>query len=149
MALNQALKGKEYGEVSFTVERDRVAQFADAIGDDDPVYRDAEAAKAAGFAEQVAPPTFLTTMQLQTSGQVVLDPELGLDYSRVVHGEQEFDLRRAIVVGDVLTATPRIADIYSKRSNEFLVTESEIRDAFGQVVAISRSTIISRGTGAG
>jgi acyl dehydratase len=149
MALNQALKGKEYGEVSFTVGRDRVAQFADAIGDDDLVYRDAEAAKAAGFAEQVAPPTFLTTMQLQTSGQVVLDPELGLDYSRVVHGAQEFDLRRAIVVGDVLTATPRIADIYSKRSNEFLVTESEIRDAFGQVVAISRSTIISRGTGAG
>jgi len=49
----------------------------------------------------------------------------------------------------VLTATPRIADIYSKRSNEFLVTESEIRDASGQVVAISRSTIISRGTGAG
>src|SRR5436305_897575 len=131
MPLNQSLKGKEYGEISFTVDRD------------------AEAARAAGFPEQVAPPTFLTTMQIQTSGQVVLDPELGLDYSRVVHGEQEFELRRAIVVGDVLTATPRIADIYAKKSNEFLVTESEIRDASGDVVVVMRSTIISRGTGGG
>jgi len=147
--LNQSLKGKEYGEVGFTVERDRVAQFADAIGEGDPIYHHAQAAKAAGFAEQVAPPTFLTAMQIQTSGQVVLDPELGLDYSRVVHGEQEFEWRRAIVVGDVLTATPRIADIYTKKSNEFLVTESEIRDASGDVVVVMRSTIISRGTGGG
>ncbi|MDP9343530.1 MAG: MaoC family dehydratase N-terminal domain-containing protein [Actinomycetota bacterium] len=149
MPLNQSLKGKEYGEISFPVERDRVVQFADAIGDDNLIYRDAEAAKAAGFPEQVAPPTFPTTMQLQTSGQVVLDPELGLDYSRVVHGEQEFELRRPVVVGDVLTATPRIADIYAKKSNEFLVTESEIRDASGDVVVVMRSTIISRGTGGG
>ncbi len=149
MPLNQSLKGKEYGEITFTVERARVSQFAGAIGDDNPVYRDAEAARAAGFAEQVAPPTFLTAMQMQTSGQVVLDPELSLDYSRVVHGEQEFELRRAIVVGEVLTAKPRIADIYAKKSNEFLVTESEIRDASGQVVVVMRSTIISRGTGTG
>ena len=149
MPLNQSLKGKEYGEITFTVERDRVAQFADAIGDDSPLYRDAEAARAAGYADVVAPPTFLTTMQLQTSGQVVLDPDLGLDYSRVVHGEQEFVLNRAIVVGDELTATPRIADIYAKKRNEFLVTESEIRDQSGRLVAVSRSTIISRGTGAG
>jgi acyl dehydratase len=149
MPLNQSLKGKDYGEVSFTVERDRVVQFADAIGDDNPIYRDAEAAKAAGFAEQVAPPTFLTAMQMQTSGQVVLDPDLGLDYSRVVHGEQEFEYRRPVVVGDVLTAKPRIADIYAKKSNEFLVTESEIKDASGDTVVVMRSTIISRGTGSG
>ncbi len=147
MPLNQSLKGKEYGEIAFTVDRDRVVQFADAIGDDNPIYRDAAAAKEAGFSEQVAPPTFLTVMQIMTSGQVVLDPELGLDYSRVVHGEQEFELRRPVVVGDVLTATPQIADIYAKKSNEFLVTEAEIKDASGEVVVVMRSTIISRGTG--
>ena len=147
MGLNQSLKGKEYQEVSFTVERDRVMQFADAIGEDDPIYRDAAAAGEAGFREQVAPPTFATVLQIMTSGQAVVDPELGLDYSRVVHGEQEYEWRRPILVGDVLTTTPRIADIYAKKSNEFLVTEANVKDAAGQTVVISRSTLISRGTG--
>jgi acyl dehydratase len=145
--LNQDLKGKEYEEITFTVERDRVTQFADAIEDDSPLYRDPAAAKEAGFDEQVAPPTFPTVLQIMTSGQAVVDPELGLDYSRVVHGEQEYDLRRPLVVGDLLKAKPRIADIYAKKSNEFLVIEAEIKDQSGQVVVIARSTLISRGTG--
>jgi len=147
MPLNQALKGKEYQEVEFTVDRDRVTQFADAIGDDTPIYRDAAAAKEAGYSEQVAPPTFVTVMQIMTSGQAVLDQELGLDYSRVVHGEQAYEWQRPIVVGDVLKATPRIVDIYAKRSNEFLVIESEIKDTSGETVVVARSTLISRGTG--
>ena len=148
MPLNQSLKGKEYGEIAFTVDRDRVVQFADAIGDDNPIYRDAAAAKEAGFSEQVAPPTFLTVMQIMTSGQVVLDPELGLDYSRVVHGEQEYEYRRPLVVGDVMKATPRIADIYAKRSNEYLVIEAEIKDQNGETVVVARSILLSRGTAA-
>jgi acyl dehydratase len=149
MPLNQNLKGKEYEEITFTVERDRVTQFADAIEDDDPIFHDPAAAKEAGFDEQVAPPTFPTVLQIMTSGQAVVDPELGLDYSRVVHGEQEYEFRRPLVVGDVLKAKPRIADIYAKKSNEFLVTEAEVRDQAGEVVVIARSTLISRGTGAG
>jgi acyl dehydratase len=86
-------------------------------------------------------------MQILTSGQVVLDQELGLDYTRVVHGEQEFDCRRPRQAGDRLRATPRIADIYAKKSNEFLVIEAEIKDQAGETVAVSRSTLISRGTG--
>jgi acyl dehydratase len=147
MPLNEALKGKEYQEVSFTLDRDRVTQFADAIGEDDPIYRDPAAARDAGFLEQVAPPTFATVLQIMTSGQAVVDPELGLDYSRVVHGEQEYEWRRPLVVGDVLKATPRIADIYAKKSNEFLVVEADIKDQKGDTVVISRSTLISRGTG--
>jgi len=146
MPLNRSLKGKTYEPVSFTVERDRVAAFADAIGEDAPVFRDPEAAKAAGFGEQVAPPTFVTAMQIMTSGQVVLDQELGLDYSRVVHGEQAYEWRRPVVVGDVLTATPRISDIYAKGPNEFLVIEAQVTDPSGEVVVIGRSTLLSRGT---
>src|SRR5262245_11263554 len=114
MPLNQALKGKEYQRVSFTVERDRVVQFADAIGDPSPIYRDPVAAKEAGFEEQIAPPTFVTVMQILTSGQVVLDQELGLNYALVVHGEQEYEWHRPVRVGDVLSAVPRILDIYSR-----------------------------------
>jgi len=144
--MNQALKGKEYQQVSFTVERDRVLRFADAIGEDDPVFRDPDAARAAGYPEQVAPPTFVTVMQIMTSGQVVLDEDLGLNYMMVVHGEQEYDWRRPVVVGDVLSAVPRIADVYAKGPNEFLVIEAEIKDAAGEVVVVARSTLLSRGT---
>jgi acyl dehydratase len=146
MPLNQSLKGREYQEVTFTVDRDRVSQFARAIGEGNPIYLDAEAAKEAGYPEQVAPPTFPTVLQLAASGYVVNDQELGLNYSRVVHGEQEFVYSRPIVVGDELHAVPRIADIYAKGANEFLVTEAEIRDASGELVCVSRSTILSRGT---
>ena len=146
MPLNQALKGKEYQEVSFTVERDRVVQFADAIGEDNSVFRDAEATKSEEYGEQLAPPTFVTVMQIMTSGQVVLDQELGLNYALVVHAEQEYDWRRPVQVGDVLSAVPRIADIYSKGPNEFLVIEADIKDTSGQTVVVARTTLLSRGT---
>ena len=149
MPLNQSLKGKEYKEVSFPVERDRVLQFADAIGEDNPVFRDREAARAGGYEEQLAPPTFVTVMQIMTSGQVVLDQELGLNYALVVHGEQEYEWHRPVQVGDVLTAIPRIADIYAKGPNEFLVIEAQIKDASGQTVVVGRSTLLSRGTAGG
>jgi acyl dehydratase len=148
MPLNPDLVGKTYDEIEFTVERDRVNQFADAIGERDPVFRDPEAARAAGYPEQVAPPTFVTVIQLMTSGQVVLDQELGLDYSRVVHGEQSYRYERPLVVGDTIKATPRLASIQAKKSNEFLTIESEVHDAkTGELVLTARSTLISRGTG--
>jgi acyl dehydratase len=149
MPLNQSIKGKEYPAVTVTVERDDVLRFADAIGEHNPLFRDPEAARRAGYPEQLAPPTFVTRMQILTSAQVVLDEELGLNYSMVVHGEQAYQWRRPVVVGDVLSAVPRIADIYAKKSNEYLVIEAEIRDARGETVVVGRTILISRGTGEG
>jgi acyl dehydratase len=146
MGLNQSLKGKEYPEVSLTVERDQVLQFDDAIGEQNPEFREAEAARSAGHTDQLAPPTFVTKVQIMASAQVVLDQELGLNYMMVVHGEQEFEWRRPVVVGDVLTAVPRIADIYAKGPNEFLLIEAEVKDSSGETVAVSRTTLLSRGT---
>jgi acyl dehydratase len=146
MALNQSLKGKAYQEIELEVDRDRVTQFSLAVGEDDPRLLDAEAARAEGFPDQVAFPTFPTVLGILASAQVVVDPELGLDYARVVHGEQEFEWRRPIVVGDRLRATPRIGDVYAKGPNEFLVIEAEVFDADGEPVCVIRSTLLSRGT---
>lgn len=146
MPLNQSLKGKAYRELEFEVERDRANQFALAVGEDDPRFTDPEAAKAEGFPEQLAFPTFPTVLGILVSAQVVVDPELGMDYSRVVHGEQSFEWSRPIVVGDRLRAAPRIADVFAKGPNEFLVVETEITDAAGEVVCVARSTLLSRGT---
>jgi acyl dehydratase len=149
MPMNQSLKGKEYEPMRFEVTREHVTRFVDAIGEDREIFRDPAAAKEAGFAEQVAPPTFVTTMQIFASAQVVADAELGLDYSRVVHGEQAYEWHRAILVGDTLSATPRIADIYAKGPNEFLVIEADVKDANGDGVVLARSTLLSRGTARG
>jgi acyl dehydratase len=149
MPLNQSLKGKTYQEIELEVDRDRVTQFALAVGEDDPRFLDAEAARAEGFPDQVAFPTFPTVVGILASAQIVVDPELGMDYSRVVHGEQSFEWRRPIVVGDRLRATPRIADVYAKGPNEFLVIEAEVRVTDGEVVCVARSTLLSRGTAGG
>jgi acyl dehydratase len=146
MPLNQSLKGKTYTELRFEVERDRVNQFAMAVGEDDARFTDPQTARAEGFPEQLAFPTFPTVLQILTSAQVVVDEDLGLDYSRVVHGEQAYEWHRPIVVGDRLRVAPRIADVYAKGPNEFLVIEAEIVDGGGEVVCVGRTTLLSRGT---
>src|SRR5438876_989114 len=83
------------------------------------------------------------------SGQVVLDQELGLDYSRVVHGEQEYEWSRPVHVGDVLSTVPRLAGIRARGPNEFLVIESDITDQSGATVVVARTTLLSRGTSGG
>ena len=149
MALNTSLVGKEYAPLELTVERDHVTRFAESIGEDAPVFRDAGAARAAGYPEQLAPPTFVTTMQIMASAMVAADPDLGLDYTRVVHGSQAYEWKRLVHVGDALRAVPRIASITAKGPLEFLVVESEITDASGEVVIIGRTTLLSRGTAGG
>lgn len=147
MPLNTALIGKEYPPSAvYEVGREKIREFAMAIGDPNPLYTDESAAKAAGYDDLIAPPTFLTVIGFKFGPSIVLDPELGLDYTRVVHGEQEFELKRPIRPGDRLVGTPRISDISAKGKNEFLTYEAVIKTEDGEEVAIARSTIVSRGT---
>lgn len=146
MPLNRHLIGKEYDPVTYEVGREKIREFARAVGETDPVYQDPRAARERGHPEQVAPLTFPTVLHVRSGPQVVMDPELGLDYSLVVHGSQEFEYRRPIVAGDVLTATPRIADISARGPHEFLTIETAMADPGGEVVCMARATLISRGT---
>ena len=147
MPLNRALIGKEYPPSSqYEVGREKIRDFATAIGDFNPIYHDEAAAKAAGYDDIVAPPTFLTTLGFKFGPQVVGDPELGLNYAMVVHGEQEFELLRPVKPGDVLIGVPKIADITAKGKNEFMTYEASIETLDGERVAIARSVIVSRGT---
>ncbi len=143
---DKSIIGTELGTTTFPVERGKIREFATAIGDQNPIFMDENAAKAAGYADIIAPPTFLTIVGFKFGPSIVLDPELGLDYTRVVHGEQEFELRRPIVPGDRLVGKPRIASIAAKGKNEYLTYEASIETESGEEVAIARSTIVSRGT---
>src|SRR5215475_5956289 len=97
MALDSSFIGRSYPPTEpYEVGREKIREFADAIRDPNPVYRDPDAAKALGHPDVIAPPTFAIVLSMRGAGQVVADPALGLDYSKVVHGEQRFSYRRPI-----------------------------------------------------
>jgi acyl dehydratase len=148
--LNRDVIGRQYpAPDSYEVGREVVRRFAEAIGDPSAACIDATAARALGHPDVVAPPTFLTVLNFRfaASGPVV-DPELGLDYSRVVHGEQSFELHRPVVAGDILTSVMTVEDIRDAGRNELILTRTDVTDAAGQSVATVRGTIVSRGTAA-
>ncbi len=150
MALNRGLIGRDYpSSGTFEVGREHIRRFADAIGDPQPAYRDPAAARALGHRDVVAPPTFLTVLGFRFSADgPLVDPELGLDYSVVVHGEMGFELRRPVVAGDVLSMTQSITDIRDVGRNELLRTVMQVTDAAGEQVATLTIGAVSRGTAA-
>jgi acyl dehydratase len=151
MPLNRDYIGKSFdAEGTFEVGREHIRRFADAIGDDNPIYRDPEAAKAAGHSDVVAPPTFLTTVGMSLRGAGPLGmKDLGLNYALVVHGEQKFIHHRPVVPGDVLTATSYIDDIRDAGKNELMTMRQEIKTTSGELVCEAINVIVSRGTAAG
>jgi acyl dehydratase len=147
MPLNKELIGKEYPpSTPYEVGREKIREFALAIGETNPLYSDENAAKAAGYDDIIAPPTFLTVLNFKYSPQVIGDPALGLNYAFVVHGEQEFQLHRPVVPGMKLVGKPRISDITARGKNEYLYVDASIETVEGVKVADARSTIVSRGT---
>jgi acyl dehydratase len=152
MPLNRAFIGRSSEAVgTFEVSREHIRKFADAIGDANPVYRDPEAAKAAGHPDVIAPPTFLTTVGLSLRGAngPLDDPDLGLDFGQVVHGEQRYVHHRPVRPGDVLTARTTIDDIRAAGSNEIMSMRIEIVTTEGETVCTAHNVIVSRGTAAG
>src|SRR6195952_3826477 len=97
MALDRELVGRSYPPSAvYEVGRAKIAEFAAALGDDDPAYRDPAAAAALGHPDVIAPPTFAIVVSLEAANVVLTAPDVGLDYSRVVHGEQRFTHHRPI-----------------------------------------------------
>jgi acyl dehydratase len=147
MALDPALVGRGYPPSAvYEVGRQKIAEFADAVGAADPVHRDAEAARAAGYPDVIAPPTFVIALTLSAAGVVVEDPDVALDYSRVVHGEQRFTHHRPIRAGDRLVATPTIEAVRSVGGNDLLTTRVDVATEDGEPVCSATSMLVARGT---
>jgi acyl dehydratase len=149
MALNRDFVGRTYPSgASYEVSRVKIKEFAAAIGDNNPVYRDKEAAQAAGYPDVIAPPTFPILFSLQAGSEALVDPELGLNFAMVVHGEQRFEYVRPICAGDELVATATITDIRTAGRNELLTVRSDVATVEGEPVCTTYNTIVERG-GAG
>ena len=146
MALDAGLVGRSYPPSAvYEVGRAKIAEFAAAIGDTDPVHHDAEAARAAGYPDVIAPPTFVIALTLSAAGVVVEDPDVALDYSRVVHGEQRFTHHRPIRAGDRLVATPTIEAVRSVGGNDLLTTRVDVATEDGEPVCSATSMLVARG----
>jgi acyl dehydratase len=129
----------------YEVSRAKIREFARAIGDDNPAYTSREAARGLGHDDVIAPPTFAIVIAMQLHHDVVRNPELGLDYSRVVHGEQQFVHHRSIRAGDVLVGTPSIDDIKTRAGNDMLTWSAAIATVDGEPVCRLTSTLVARG----
>jgi acyl dehydratase len=149
MPVNREYVGRAFPAAEpYEVSRVKIAEFADAIGDANPVYRDRAAAEAAGYADVIAPPTFPIVISMAAAARAVADPGLGLNYAMVVHGEQKFEYSRPVTAGDVVTAQSTISDIRDAGRNVLMTTKTEIRTVGGEHVCTAYSTLVERG-GAG
>ncbi|NLG21261.1 MAG: MaoC family dehydratase [Actinomycetales bacterium] len=148
MAVNPDYAGREYPPAGpFQVTREEIAAFADAIGATSPAHRDRAAAQALGHADVVAPTTFAVRLSQQCEAQLIRDPEAGIDFSRVVHGEEGFTHHRPITAGDSLTGVLHVDRVREAGGHGMVSTRVELTDADGQPVTTVTSTIVVRGEG--
>lgn len=146
MAMDPAFIGREFPDpLPYSVGREAIRQFANAIGEKSPLCHDVAAARAAGHRDLVAPPTFAMAAVSRAQEGVIFHPDLGLDFSRVVHGDQRFTHQRPIYAGDELTCTASIDAIRVMAGNDIITVRIEVSDAAGQPVTTTWSTLVARG----
>ena len=144
--LDKSFIGKEYEPFSFEVEKGRIRQFAGAIGDNNPIYRDEAAAKAAGYRTIPAPPTFPYVAIMDADQAFAVLRDIGADISRSLHGEQWFTYHAPLFAGDVVSGRQKIVDIFDKKSGalEFIVTEVSLTNQAGEAVCDMKSVVVVR-----
>ncbi len=147
MAVDKSIIGKTGKPFTVPIEWSKVREFARAIRDPNPVWFNLELAKKECNGIPV-PPTFLQTAAFWQDSESM--PPMQFDIRRILHGEQEFELFKPILVGDVLTGTAKVAEIYEREGGRggkmtFMVTEIEYKNQKGEKIAITRSTLIETG----
>ena len=145
MALDPAKIGFSYPQTApYVVGREKIREFAEAVGDSNPAYLDTEAAKALGHPDVIAPPTFPFVLTYRAAAQMLNDPEFGLDFSRVVHGDQRFVYSRPVCAGDRLRVTCVIESIKSLAGNDVLSVRGEVHEESGEHVVTAYMMLVAR-----
>ncbi|MBN9737386.1 MULTISPECIES: MaoC family dehydratase N-terminal domain-containing protein [unclassified Pseudonocardia] len=142
--VDQSWVGHELDPVGpYQVGREKIREFAVAIGDGDPLFHDLDAARAAGHPDLVAPPTFPVCFTMPVIEEFLKDPAFGWDYTRMVHGDQHIAYRRPIRAGDELTTVVHVDELRTRAGNHMLTLRCEVSDATGEPVATTRSMLVS------
>jgi len=147
VSINQTFVGRRYvADRLYEVGREKIREFATAVGASDPAHHDESAARALGYDDILAPPTFPIVLTMGAELRVMADPELGLDFTRVVHREQRFVHHRAVLAGDRLRTTVVVDAIRVAAGNDLVTTRTEVTAEDGSAVVTTYSTLVARGT---
>jgi acyl dehydratase len=143
--VNTAAVGKTYEPTTYAVGREKIREYAAAVGETNPLHHDVEAARAAGYADVVAPPMFAVVFSSRAVGPALFDPDVGLNFAMMVHGGQEFRWGPLVVAGDEITTTASVKDISERGGMGFYVFESVSKNQDGETVCTGTWTNIVRG----
>lgn len=148
MAVNPAFAGRTFPPTApYVVSAAKIREFAEAVGAADPVHVDPQVARERGYADVIAPPTFAVLIAQLCDHQLIVDPDAGIDFSRVVHGEQRFVHHRPLTAGDAVIGTLTVDSIRQAGGHSMVVTRSELTSANGEPLTTATSTIVVRGEG--
>jgi len=137
--------GKEYEPDEYEIGREKMKEYARAVGDMNPYYHDRGFGKNSIYGDNIAPPCFASVYNLMGCAKMFFDPELKINFAMLVHGEQEFEFIKPVKPGDLITTTGRIVEIYEKGNNDFVVFEARSKNQNGELVTIGRATFVIRG----
>jgi acyl dehydratase len=144
MAVNTQVIGKSYPPSTYAVGREKVIEYAHAVGETNPLHLDPGAARTAGYADVVAPPMFAVVFSGRAMTAALFDPEVGIDFAHMVHGGQEFRWGPLVVAGDEITTTTTVKDVSDRRGIGFYVFETESVNQRGETVVSGTWTNIVR-----
>jgi acyl dehydratase len=146
MAVNAGFTGRTYPPTApYAVGREKIREFAEAVGAVDVVHLDPVQARARGYRDVIAPPTFAVLIAQKCDHQLMVDPEAGIDFSRLVHGEQRFVHHRPITAGDEIIGVLTVDSVKQAGGNAMVTTRSELSTIEGEPVCTATSTVVIRG----
>jgi acyl dehydratase len=145
MPVNTKAIGKTYDPVTYAVGREKIREYARAVGETNSLHLDVDAARAAGYADVVAPPMFAVVYSAPAVGPPIFDPDIELNFAMMVHGGQEFVWGPPVVAGDEIETTASVKDISERDGRGYYVFESVSRNQRGEEVCRGTWTNIVRG----
>ena len=145
MAVNTNAVGKTYAPLTYAVGREKIREYAFAVGETNPVHLEVQAARALGYRDVVAPPMFAAVYSSAAIGPALFDPEIGINFALMVHGGQEFKWGPLVVAGDEITTTVTLKDATARESMSFFVFESVSTNQEDDIVCVGTWTNIVRG----
>ena len=145
MAVSSAVIGKTYPPSAYAVGREKIREYARAVGETNPLHLVPETARAAGYRDVVAPPMFCVVYSSPALWPALFDAELGIDFSRLVHGGQEFQWGPLVVAGDEISTIAALKDVSQRGGMGFYVFETVSTNQDGQTVCVGTWTNIVRG----
>jgi acyl dehydratase len=145
MAANPSAVGKSYPPTTYAAGREKIREYAAAVGETNPLYFDVDAARAAGYADVVAPPMFAVVYGARAVGPAIVDPDVGIDFARMLHAGQEFVWGPLVVAGDEITTTASVKDISERGGMNFFVFETVSQNQNGDTVCTGTWSQIVRG----